>query len=1028
MDQQEYNDLYATDQIVKAIEENSKILAAMSGKDVAVSGSLKNTNSLLSSIDNKLTALNKSVTNNFKITNDTLTDMYVDVVTGLDTLNQTTSSILTIMSKLSGDSDKITTSVTSKTRKEDVALLNSTIKLIEVIADEKNNKRFDKKATVVAKGIDVLSASLERMLSAFSKIPEAEKAMGRFIDFLDYAGKMVQKSGRAIVQITGSIIAMMAVVAFTDWATIGKFVVTFPLLCSSLAAGVFILSKTTDTANMANIAMFSLGIAALSVALMTFALTDWTAIGKGIIAMSAMALAMQLVTRVLPGKAVTQFSGNVMKFAGAVAILGISMVLMSMIMDSVTLQGLAKGAGVLVVVGAVLWLASKVIQQGAITLGKSMGFIALGLAAIGLSLLVFQELIENLKWETWVMAGATIGAFIAVMWAAGKSNAMTLKGAASIAMAAGAILLLPFAIKQFENISWESLGKMGSSVAGLIAALYGAGANAGMTIAGAAALVIGAASILVLANALNKWPQRDWEDLAKVGVVVTGLVAAMYGAGAMAVMTIAGAGALLIGAGAISVLANAMNKWPFEISLAQYGTMAAGIGLIAGSMAVIGNPLTLPFIIAGIAEAAGLGFALQKLGQGLQEAEKVDMSRAGNAATSIVNWAKDTLKTISSMSLKDMVKAGFGLEPFAKLGTALAAIAVAVNSMASGTWNEYKMVDGKPEIVATHKVGPEEYKAVSQSITALLDGITEPLKEFGAGGGFFTESDTEKGINALAQIGDIVNPMLNVAREMDKLKKVDFSGQAGGFGAQVTALVDGVKGALETMGKGSAWFKDNDAEKGIKIMSKIGEIVNPMIEIAKNAKELQGVNLNAFALNIGRFMSGMSGVFEKMKTLGMSKYYAQINTLNSISTPLSKILSAAAEYGKAENQLPSESKLAKHLGLIQKSFDKLDTKNLDLIVEVARSVDSIANANLNNISKAKSDVAKQLFDKLDQLRKELTTISKNTKPKDVQKNILKLNDNGTWKNEFRLEDETEITLTTIAMQLDQLYGLLASQR
>jgi hypothetical protein len=92
------------------------------------------------------------------------------------------------------------------------------------------------------------------------------------------------------------------------------------------------------------------------------------------------------------------------------------------------------------------------------------------------------------------------------------------------------------------------------------------------------------------------------------------------------------------------------------------------------------------------------------------------------------------------------------------------------------------------------------------------------------------------------------------------------------------------------------------------------------------------------------------------------------------------VLTSARQLTVIESQMPTYSRVASSLTSINSAFNHLDNENLKLIVDTAHAIDSIANANLSNISYAKSKIAEQLFAQLNVLQVRLESIIANTKP------------------------------------------------
>lgn len=1124
MEQEQYEDLQAKEALVDAIDkvtDKAEEVSETNAKTISMMTKLTDKFSkLMSSLSvGVATAKTKTTARATAIKDAVLgknaataaisqSDKHDNVAEALRKINVNTALIATNLAKLSARIDAIYKNLDdNKGHKQDAAFLTSALRLMEFVSDEKNAKKFKKNASMFATGAELMIKPVDTLLKAYKDIDASDKAIDSVIKLFDRLGEAMDKSGKNLMRIVGSTVVMIATIALIDWGMLGKFVVMFPTICTAMAAGLFILASVNKRAGkkgaLTTIKELAMGIAMLTVSLLTFNYVSWDRVLLGVTAITALSAGLALTMNLLPSKKIRAFSKNMLMMAAGVALMAVAVVSISYIVNNIPWGQLLKGAGFMLLAAGVLFIASKLMVKGADDIGKSFAWIALGLAAFGLSLIVFQELIADVKWETFAIAATSLLGLAGVAWLMGQ-NKMTWTGIAAIAAMVGALAAIPFIVKLYEDISWsdlgkpaavitalsgalyvagmnskgallgaaalgagsaslivlamalklwprdmswEDLGKIGTVVGGLLAALYGAGAGSSMTLLGAAALAAGAASLIIFALALQKWPRDiSWEDLGKLGAVVGGLLVALYAAGAGSAMTLLGAAALAAGAASLLILANAFVKYPWKLQQKDYTNLAFGIMKVAGAIALIGNPITYVPLMAGIAAAVPLGFAMVSLSKGLALAAKVDVRKAAGSATAIIKWAKDTIKILADVSIIDAAKAGFGLLPFKQLGAALASLALAVNLMANGTWNEY---DKNGKVIAVHNIGPKQYAAFGVAVQQLVNAITVPLQKFGAGGGFLTDSDAEKGMNALKDIDKIVNPMLAIANESEKVKKADYSG----FALAVKKLIDGVKTPIEKIGKGSAWYKSNDFETGSKILGKLGEAIQPLLTIAKDYQKIKSTNYAHIANQIRSFVNGVSpfviGLGSKeddiedgvdaleeladikkpmLDLLYVGQAYAKftVEQQKAMGNTMHTILSGVQSYIAEDFKMPQNSKIAYNLERVKKVFDGLDSPNLRMIVETAKAIDSIANANLSHVAEAKSEVAKLLFKRLDHMTAQLAMINKNTKPNDNQQKVRLNKETGRLEYSFG-NDGYEADFATIAMQLDELISLVRTQ-
>ena len=131
-------------------------------------------------------------------------------------------------------------------------------------------------------------------------------------------------------------------------------------------------------------------------------------------------------------------------------------------------------------------------------------------------------------------------------------------------------------------------------------------------LAGAAALVLVAASVYVFAKAAQEFATVSWEDMAKAGVGLLGLVGALALVGAImtsgvgAIAIVAGAAAIVIMAGGLYVLGKALQEVGEGMALMEPAlALVSSIGDKAAGLATIGA--SLMGIAGGLKEIAAAG-------------------------------------------------------------------------------------------------------------------------------------------------------------------------------------------------------------------------------------------------------------------------------------------------------------------------------------------------------------------------------------------------------------------------------------
>jgi hypothetical protein len=991
MTQEEYNKAKADDELIKSIDgidehvenidenggdgSNDDLQSIVQGAMLAITEALKEVQSSMQHVDlvlsdlitttsNYLYSIAESSKNTELYTHD-MVDQAIDTATGETTIKK--------------EVEVKTTGANS------ADFLTSALKLCEAIIDDKKAAAFKANSKLYATGIEMLVKPVEMLLEVADKANDAAGTMNSLAAVINGIGNAVLKISASLVLIAGTMLALTVALNNIGWDAVGNFMIKFPLMCTALAVGLAIMKKAVDKQAMDAALGLAVAVGIMSVAMIAFNFIDTEAVVKGVGAMLVLAGGLALIMRFMPTKQIAEFSKSMLWFVGGVMLMAGGIILLSKVVETIKPKQLL--ASLAMVAGAALILAvvGHLMKDTGRELGIASLLIVASVALLIATAYVLQDVIDDIRWETWAAMGATLLVLVGAVWAIGKSKA-TWQGVAALGAIAASLMIVALAAKMYESIEWETMGKMGATVAVLTGAVLLLGLATPVW-AGVAMLLAISVAMLMIAAVADKFAQTEWETLGKMGAAVGGLTAVMVLAGLASVPSLLGAVALIAGAGALMLLANALIKWPTSLGIDDYENIGTAVRTVSDAMMYIGMPWRLPMILAGIAEAAGLGLAINSLARGLAEAQKVNFSVATEQATGIVVWARDTLKTIGSLSLKEAMKAGFGLKPFKDLGEALANLAIGITTMANGVWTEY---DEAGKEIGKHNVGPAQYAAFGDAVAQMVDAITVPLQNFGAGGGFLRSSDAEKGLDALSGIGDIVGPMIDVARESDNVAKANYTG----FATGLENLVNGIHGPISKLGAESGgWFSNSDFESGMKMLKNLGEVTGPVVEVAK---EFGALDPNA-------------------------------DTAGKFKNVLDVVISSITDYALATaNVSDANGAFASQMTEIAKATNSMNIENLQALAETGKVIDTIANTDLSKLTKVKNDLKADVLSKLDEVKHLLQTVAANTAvvpydPKaDEIEEVTDIN-----KEELSVP---ELIMYSIYEKLDDIYNITTARR
>lgn len=313
------------------------------------------------------------------------------------------------------------------------------------------------------------------------------------------------------------------------------------------------------------------------------------AIQKMAISVGILAVSMKLISDIPVGQMVASFA---VISALLWELVGVTKVLTS------TEGKLVKGASALLTMGTSILILSAAMKVIASIDSDSLLQSFLVLSSILLELTIFMQVLD------------------------GNSG---VKGAASLVALSTAILALSGAMKVFESMDWEGIGKGLVAIAGLLIELGVALTFMDASLPGAAALIIASGALLVLAGAMKVLETISWEGIGKGLVAIGGLLIELaLGLTAMS-LALPGAAALVVAAKGIAILTPALVALamvPTEKIASAIGKLAlalVSIGLLSAVLGIV-SPLILAFALAlGVLSVAivGIGVGVAAAGAGL---------------------------------------------------------------------------------------------------------------------------------------------------------------------------------------------------------------------------------------------------------------------------------------------------------------------------------------------------------------------------------------------------------------------------
>ncbi len=407
---------------------------------------------------------------------------------------------------------------------------------------------------------------------------------------------------KAIAVIAISVIAL----TFVDPVDLAISTGAITLLMNNLMGAMASFSKMGGGRSMVEMTAALVGIAAamliLSISLVILSKIDWPGVNSGLAALAGVALILIATSRLLSKNAYV--FGEAAKGLVLFSLGLLAMAVVVRIIGGLDDTAMGKGLLVLAAVIAEIVLFSRTIGDGANL--KNAAVAMLGIAAAMLVLSIALQRIGSIDdvvlGKGLTAMAASLSMFLIALRYAGTN---TLENAAAIAVLSASLVILAYALEKLGNLEWEQIAKGLTSIAGSLAIMVLALKLMQNNIMGAYALGIASVGLLALAFALKILSGVPAEALgiallAIVGVFALFALAAMLLGPTIPVMTALGISLLLFSAAALAFGLGVLALSSGIGTLVALG--AAGIALFA--LFVTTFVMLLPLIV----EQLGLAF------------------------------------------------------------------------------------------------------------------------------------------------------------------------------------------------------------------------------------------------------------------------------------------------------------------------------------------------------------------------------------------------------------------------------------
>jgi tape measure domain-containing protein len=414
-------------------------------------------------------------------------------------------------------------------------------------------------------------------------------------------GKMILVGAALILIATAIDVLVIAVtqMAKLDWKQLAKGLTGVTVLLAALAGTLRLMPPASG--------MISTGLGLIALAgainLLVMAVTSlsglsWQELGKGLAGVAGLLISLALFTKFADaGKAGVLQGAGIVLLAVAIQILAGALQKFAQFSWTEIGKGLSVMAGGLGLMAAALFI----IPPSSILSAAAILIVASSLGLIG-------DAVKNMAKMSWkeIGKGLTVlaGALLLISAALFLLPPTSLLSAAAILVVASSLGLIADALKNMASMSWEEIGKGLVLLAGSLTIITAAMILMTEALPGAAALLVVAASLLILTPVLQAYGNMSWEEIAKgltmlagvfiiiglAGLVLAPLVPVLIALGLA--ITLMGVGVLAAGAG-VFLFATALTA----LAVAGTAGVAAIIAIVTGLIGV------LPTVAKGLGQA-----------------------------------------------------------------------------------------------------------------------------------------------------------------------------------------------------------------------------------------------------------------------------------------------------------------------------------------------------------------------------------------------------------------------------------------
>ena len=497
-----------------------------------------------------------------------------------------------------------------------------------------------KTITNIAIAIGILAVSLwilsgidaEKLGSALTAITVVFIELMGAMKFLNKMGSGGLGGFKAATMMIGMSVAVLILasavrtLADIDLIGLGKSVAAVGILLLELVGACKLMSLGGKKMQKGAIQMILMAAALKILASVCADLStlSWNELGKGVAGIGAILLIFagyaELIKLIKPKK--------LMRSALALVIIGAAMGIFADVckkFGEMSWESLGKAGAA---IGGILLLAAGFGLLSRYT--KKMMRSSIALVIIGAVMEIFADVCKKfgeMSWDSLSKAGAAIGGILLIASGFGLLSKFTkklMRSSIALVVIGAAMEIFADVAKKFGEMSWESLGKAGAAIGGILLLASGFALLSGLSkkmFGSIASLTIMAVAMEIFADVAKKFGEMSWESLGKAGAAIGGILLLASGFALLSGLSkniLASAGSLAIMAVALAILTPVLTT----LGNMSWTEIAKGLVTIAGTFIIVGIAgyalrQIVPVIIALSKAIAIFGFACLAVGAGV---------------------------------------------------------------------------------------------------------------------------------------------------------------------------------------------------------------------------------------------------------------------------------------------------------------------------------------------------------------------------------------------------------------------------